>query len=156
VKKEFQHIRNDVEKFAEQCFKHSCRMGESVHIEPAFPRVTSRQRHRANNPALSPLEYYRRNLVIPVLDEVISEFDTRFSKLSITAGQLVGLLFSVICEREVNIEEIAELYTRGLPSPELLDQEVDWWKRKFVAMEPEFCPTSCASAIEVCLAFIHI
>ena len=125
-------------------------MGESVHIEPAFPRVTSRQHHRANNPALSPLEYYRRNLVIPVLDEVISEFDTRFSKLSITAGQLVGLVPSVICEREVNIEEVAELYTRDLPSPELLDQEVDRWKRKFVAMEPEFRPTSCASAIKVC------
>ena len=152
VKKEFQHIHNDVDKFAEQCFKHSCRMGESVHIEPAFPRVTSRQCHRANNPTLSPLEYYRRNLVIAVLDEVISEFDTRFSKLSITAGQLVGLVPSIICEKEVNIGDVAELYTRDLPSPKLLDRDVDWWKRKYVAMEPEFRPTSCASAIKVCTA----
>ena len=52
-------------------------------------------------------------------------------------------------QREVNIEEVAELYTRDLPSPELLDQEVDRWKRKFGAMEPEFRPTSCASAIKV-------
>ena len=148
VKTEFQHVRDDVEKFAEQCFKHACRMGEAVQIEPSSPRVTSRQCHRANNPASSPLDYYRRNLVIPVLDEVISEFDARFSKLSASAGQLVGLVPSVICQREVNVEKAAELYTSDLPSPELLDQEADRWKRKFLAIEPESRPTSCASAIK--------
>ena len=35
VKTEFQHVRDDVEKFAEQCFKHACRMGEAVQIEPS-------------------------------------------------------------------------------------------------------------------------
>ena len=123
-------------------------MGESVQIEPSSPRVTSQLRHRANNPASSPLDYYRRNLVILVLDEVISEFDARFSKLSASAGQLVGLVSSVICERVFNVEEAAKLYTSDLPSPELLDQEADRWKRKFLAMEPESHPTSCASAIK--------
>ena len=150
VKTEFQHVRDNVENFADQCFKHACRMGESVHIEPSSPRVTSRQCHRANNPASSPLDYYRRNLVIPVLDEVISEFNARFSKLSASAGQLVGLVPSVICKREVNIQEVAELYSRDLPSPELLDMEVDRWKRKFLAMEPESHPTTCASALKAC------
>ena len=36
----------------------------------------------------------------------------------------MGLVLSVICEREVNIQEVAQLYARDLPSPELLDQEV--------------------------------
>ena len=46
--------------------------------------------------------------------------------------------------------EVAELYDSDLPSPELLDQEADRWKRKFLAMEPESRPTSCASAIKAC------
>ena len=150
VKAEFQHVRDDINKFTEQCFNHACRMGEPVHIEPSSPRVASRQRHRANNPASSPLDYYRRNLVIPVLDQVIGEFDARLSKLSSSAGQLMGLVPSVNCNREVNVGEVAELYDSDLPSPELLDQEADRWKRKFLAIEPESRPTSCASAIKAC------
>ena len=103
MKKDIQQIRLDVDKFAEQCFKHACRMGEAVEIELCSPRVTSQQRYRANNPASSPLEYYHQNAVIPVLDEVTSEFDARFSQLSAGAGQLVGLVPSVICERERSI-----------------------------------------------------
>ena len=147
---EFQHVRDDINKFTEQWFNHACRMGEPVHIEPSSPRVAPRQRHRANNPASSPLDYYRRNLVIPVLDQVIGEFDARFSKLSSSAGQLMGLVPSVNCNREVNVGEVAELYDSDLPSPELLDQEADRWTRKFLAMEPESRPTSCASAIKAC------
>lgn len=101
MRKEFEHVRGDVDKFAEQCFHHVCQMAVSVQIDPSYPRVTAGQRHRVNSPVSSPLKYYCRNLVIPVLDEVISEFDARFSKLSTTAGQLVGLVLSVICEREV-------------------------------------------------------
>ena len=56
-----------------------------------------------------------------MLDEVNSEFDVKFSKLSTTAGQLVGLVPSVICEREVSIEDASEMYANDLPSPELLD-----------------------------------
>ena len=149
VRKASEHVRGDVDKFAEQCFNHACRMAESVHIKPSFPRITSRQRHRANNPASSPLDYYRQNLVIPVLDEVICEFNAKFSKLSTTAGQLVGFVPSVICEREVNIEEAAELHANDLPNPELLDQEADRWKRKFMVMTPESCPTTCAAVIKV-------
>lgn len=150
MKKDIQQIRCDVDKFAEQCFKHACRMGEAVEIEPCSPRVTSRQRHRANNPASSPLEYYRRNVVIPVLDEVTSEFDARFSQLSASAGQLLGLVPSVICEREVNIEEVAQLYTEDLPNPELLDLEVQRWRRKFMTIDSESRPSTCAAAVKAC------
>ena len=105
-------------------------MGEPVQIEPSSLRVTSHQRHRANNPVSFPFDYYRRNLVIPVVDEVISEFDARFNQLSTTAGQLVGLVPSVICVREVILEEAAGLYAglyaNDLPSSELLDQEAGW------------------------------
>ena len=99
-------------------------MGDAVEIEPCSPRVTSQQCHKANNPASFPLESYRRSVVIPVLDEVTSEFDARFSELSVSAGQLVGLVPSVICEKKVNIEEVARLYREDHPNPELLDLEL--------------------------------
>ena len=60
----------------------------------------------------------------------------------------MGLVPSVICDREVNVEEVAELYISNLPSPELIDQRADRWKGKFLAMEPESRTISCASAIK--------
>lgn len=147
---EFEHVYGDVNKFAVKCFNHDCRMGESVQIDPSCPRATARQHHRANNPASSPLHYYHWNLVIPLLDEVFSEFDARFSKPSTAAGQQVGLVPYVICEREVSLEDTSELYANDLPSPELLDQKPDQWKRKFMAAAPESRPRSCASAIKMC------
>lgn len=60
-----------------------------------------------------------------------------------SAGLPVGLVPSVVCEREASVEEAA-----SPPSSELLDQEADRWKRKFLVMEPESCPTTCASAIK--------
>ena len=135
VKTEFRHVHDDINKFTEQCFNHAYRMGEPVHTEPSSPRVASQQRHRANNPASSPLDDYHRNLVIPVLDQDIGDVDARFSKLSLSTGQLMGLVPSVNCSTKVNVGEVAELYDSHLPSPELLDQKADRWKRKFLAIE---------------------
>lgn len=60
MRKEFEHVRGDVDKFAEQYFHHACQMAVSVQIDPSYPRVTARQQHRANSPVSSPLKYYRR------------------------------------------------------------------------------------------------
>ena len=35
MRKEFEHVRGDVDKFAEQCFNHACRMGKTVQIDLA-------------------------------------------------------------------------------------------------------------------------
>lgn len=77
-------------------------------------------------------------------------FDARFSKLSTTGCQLVGLVPSVICEREVSLEDASKLYANDLLSPELLYQEANRWKRKFMAAASECRPRSCASAIKMC------
>ena len=66
-----------------------------------------------------------------MLDDVIDEFDARFNKLSPAAGHLVSPVPSLICEREVSIEDASEVYAHDLSSPELLDQEIDQWKKNF-------------------------
>ena len=43
VGKEFEHVRGDVDKFAEQCFNQACQMAVSVQIDPSYPKVTARQ-----------------------------------------------------------------------------------------------------------------
>ena len=76
-------MRQDIENVFEQMYQQALRMAEKVNVEPAKPRTTGRQRHRANAPAESVKEYYMNNIAIPFLDHIISELDARFSSKSI-------------------------------------------------------------------------
>ena len=93
---------------------HASQTGRSVKFETSFPRVTSQQHHKANDPALSTLHYCHQNLVIPLLNDVINKFKSRFSKMNTFAGQLLGLfLLSSEGERSVHVKiaiELVEIY----------------------------------------------
>lgn len=57
---------------------------EKINIEPSVPRTASKQRNRANAPSSSPEEYYRRNLILPFLDDIISEMNARLVTISLS------------------------------------------------------------------------
>ena len=61
----------------------------SVGIEPSMPSLYARQRNRSNVPAENACDYYRQNISIPLLDHLISQFESRFSSHNQTA--LFGL-----------------------------------------------------------------
>ena len=100
VKKEYQHIRDTTADFTAQCFEHAKRMGAAVDTEPTAPRAARVQRNRANTPAENPEEAYKRNLVIPLLDHILSEMEGRFQSVSASAGVLCALLPSVLSTGE--------------------------------------------------------
>lgn len=79
VTKCLQDVRNNVGTFCDDCFKQASKLAEQVNVEPSFPRTVGRMQHRANFPAESAKEYYKRNLVIPLLDHFLSEFQERFT-----------------------------------------------------------------------------
>ena len=56
-------------------------LGDELNIPIATPRIAARQVHRSNIPADSPEAYYRRNLVIPFLDHIITELTERFGPI---------------------------------------------------------------------------
>ena len=55
-------------------------MCDSLGVQPSLPRLCGRQRHRSTVPAQDPSEYYRRTITVPILDHLLSDLDTRFSK----------------------------------------------------------------------------
>ncbi len=63
-----------------QWFRCVEKMCQAVNTQPKLPRITGCQQHRSNHPASSPSEYYRLSISIPLLDHLLLEIDTRFSK----------------------------------------------------------------------------
>ncbi|KAG9282540.1 52 kDa repressor of the inhibitor of the protein kinase-like [Astyanax mexicanus] len=135
-----------------QIYEQAVRMAAQVDVEPTQPRAAGRQKHRENVPAEGVKEYYLRNMAIPFLDHVISEFESRFSPLSVSASRLMGLIPSVQCNSDVTVDisEAVALYQDDLPSPEVIHQELKRWKLKWQAKSSHQRPSSCASAIKEC------
>lgn len=50
-----------------------------IDVTPTMPRISKVQKNRMNNPASSPEEYYRVNVAIPFLDELIQDMEYRYS-----------------------------------------------------------------------------
>ena len=51
-------MREKLDEVHGKWFEEIEKMCESVGVQPSFPRLYSRQRHRSNVPAQTPLEYY--------------------------------------------------------------------------------------------------
>jgi len=62
-----------------------------------MPQINSRQQYHSNAPAISPCEYFQRNVVIPFLDHKIMFIDQQFSDSSTNAVKLLGLVPSILC-----------------------------------------------------------
>jgi hypothetical protein len=58
-------------------YKGAVDLGAKILVEPSVPRVASVQRHRANAPSSTTEEHYRRNLILPFIDGIISEVHAR-------------------------------------------------------------------------------
>ena len=69
-------------------------LADDLNIPVTTPRIASRQVHRANVPAESPETYYRRNM-IPFLDHITTELESRFGPVHQTKIKLLGLIPSV-------------------------------------------------------------
>ncbi len=152
VKVVYQKMRETVEEDFDKIYQHAVRVAAEVNIEPTKPRSAGRQSHRSNAPAETPKEYYLRNMAIPFLDHIITQFEARFSSLAVTSSLLLGLVPSVLCSQEeaLDLSRAVNTYREDLPSPELLDQEVKRWKLKWQDKPADEVPLSCAQAIKKC------
>ena len=145
VKAALKVARSRVDTFHEHVFEEAVRLGASVGIELSAPRLAGRQQHRSNVPAGTVVDYFKRNLTIPLLDHIISELDTRFNpESSAVIVEFMQLLPSTICEKSVstiltktNLAEVLKLYEDDLPSPRSLDVELSLWHTKWVDHDAE-------------------
>ena len=91
--------------------------------------ITARQAHCNNIPADSPEAYYRRNLMIPFLDHIITELTKRFGPIQQTKVNLIPSVAATY--PPASVTEVGELYKADLPSPHLLSTKFRRWKTKF-------------------------
>ena len=70
---DIQLLRENVDQESDVIFKQAVRMADQLNVEPNIPRVAKKQIDRDNVPANSPEEYYKRALVIPIVDTFITE-----------------------------------------------------------------------------------
>lgn len=153
VKSDIQATRNDIDNAFTRIYQHSVRLSEQVGVEPSIPRIAKRQSNRANTPADNPEEYYRRTLAIPLLDNIMTELNTRFTNLSLRASKLLFLVPDVMCtlpDNSTEFNEIVEMYKEDLVNPDVIDIELSVWRRKWLRVDSKDRPSSLAKSLGAC------
>ena len=107
-----------------------------VGTECFVPRRCSRQTHRSNIPADSPSQYYCRLISTPLLDHLLSEIRSRFSRHQQTALLGLSILPSIMVtqsrdESITKVGNLATMYCDDLPSPDCISSELDCWHIKW-------------------------
>ncbi|GBP12638.1 hypothetical protein EVAR_10292_1 [Eumeta japonica] len=75
--------RDNPERVTDEIIKDATVVAEKVGQEEditSMPRIVGKQRHRSNHPAESPSEFWKRSLIIPYLDSVITSLETCFAE----------------------------------------------------------------------------
>ena len=125
-------------------------LADELDIAVSTPRITARQVHRANIPADSPEEYYRRNLMIPFLDHITKELEGRFGPIHQTKVNLLGLIPSLAASYPLaSIKEVGDLYKADLPSPHLFSTEFSRWKSRFSCTPVANRPNTVEKAVQM-------
>lgn len=60
-------------------FEEIRELTDQLNVPPTLPRVTNRQQHRDFIAAQTPQDFYKRNLMIPFLDNLIHQLNTRYN-----------------------------------------------------------------------------
>ncbi len=130
-----QKVGDNIETHHSQWFSTVEEMCTVVGTEPSLPRRCGKQIYRANVPADSPLEYFCRSISIPLLDHLLSEMNSRFSKHQQTA--LLGLCLTPsimvtlpAVECTAKVDKLADM-KEDLPSPDCVHSELECWQLKW-------------------------
>lgn len=124
--------RDNPERVTDEIIKDATVVAEKVGLEEditSMPRIVGKQRHRSNHPAESPSEFWKRSLIIPYLDSVITSLETRFAEENTPSFALSKLHPAQMQTMSVEnltetCETIAQFY--NLPNIKI---EVELWQQ---------------------------
>ena len=107
-------------------FQEACQIAEKLGITVQKPRTCQVQHHRANTPAETIEDHYRRNLTIPLVDHLINELENRFgSGDQETAVQCLFAVSSMLLESKetwmTSFGRFSTFHEDSLPSPLSVD-----------------------------------
>jgi len=152
VQKSLQNVRDKIDDFSATWYEEACKLAEDVDVMPSIPRNAGRMQHRANTPASTFEEYYKRNVTIPLLDHLLTELNLRFSEHAKRATEALKLIPSVMefsGHAESNgTKELIDFYQDDLPSPETVDTEIHIWRMKWDKVKVPDRPDTASKALE--------
>ncbi len=118
---------------------------------PQVPRTASRQQHRENIEHSSTEEYYRRSIILPLLDNLIQQMNDRFGSTQMIVAKLINLVPSVITTfTELSYEDATSFFKDDLPSSFLVPTEVWRWRQKWCQVDAAEQPATLYTALKAC------
>ena len=148
-------VREEIDERHAAWWEEAVATAAGVNVEPSMPRTCGRQQGRSNTPATSPKEYFRRTVSVPLLDELLGQFDTRFGPLQLKICKGMSLLPSIAAlnsaQAKADIMNFAAANEEDLPhgySLRTMDAEVDNWLNIATSSAAEQLPTSLVEAAE--------
>ncbi|CAG9557708.1 unnamed protein product [Danaus chrysippus] len=107
--------RRSAEEGSEDLIKSAEKIATALNIDLRLPRTASRQQHRANQPAASLSEYFRRSLYVPYLDSLSSSLEARFSRQHSPAFKLsllhpTQIIKITVPKLQKCMEEVSDFY----------------------------------------------
>lgn len=133
-------VRGQAEGFHHTCFLEASAMARRNSVDIKMPRVCKRQTNRANalvsDATLSEEEkvesYYRVNVTIPLLDEIVGSLKSRFDTGQEVVLKGTRLLPSYVVSQsdwESTIQPFIQFYSDELPSIHTINAELSMWKQ---------------------------
>ncbi|XP_076283965.1 52 kDa repressor of the inhibitor of the protein kinase-like [Lasioglossum baleicum] len=118
-------------------FDEACIKANNFNIDIKKPRTASKQTLRSNVPADSVEEYFRRNIFIPFIDQILNQLHEGFTRHSNTLKHFFILLpngkDAPTASLMDDFRQLCEFYARDLIStnPAILNAEFKLWRAKF-------------------------
>ena len=118
---------------------------------------TGRQTNRANPPADTPEEYYKRAVFFPFVDTVLAQIEERFLRHKSNWEKLLLILPSKIVSTSVKFETIVEslkFYEKFLAGDlDEVKSEFLRWKQIWMDESDETRPKTVIEALHACVSF---
>ncbi len=140
-----EHYHSTAEEFHRDSFGLAKALAEKIHVDVKKPRTCRRQIYRQNavvddtaTPEEAAEQYFRVNVTIPFLDQVIESMKERFEEGQASAVKRTMLIpSSVICEPDwkSQLKPFIDMFCDDLPSRHTLDAELEMWKQKWTRVE---------------------
>ena len=119
-------------------------LAKDLNVTPQVPRTAGRQCHRENVEHNSVEEYYRRCIILPLIDSFIQQMNDRFSNT-----QILDLVPSIICTHSaISLDEVTSFYSDDLANPAMVPTEVWRWRAKW--LDEESRPPTLQKALKEC------
>lgn len=140
VHKDIEALRADIDTRFRLWYVHEVLvLAKELGVEERVPRAKGRNAYRATHPAESTMEYFKRSIAIPFIDDVNAQMHERFARDSTsTISALFNLLPSLIIKTDVpELSKLAEdlgTYRDDLPRFKSLRTELEIWRAKCLNM----------------------